>query len=257
MTTVASLLSGSSGKEAGGCWIGAFIVAGVILVASCDRTPVSSAPRLANASATGTSSPSHLDSGAAMLAAVDNARSAIALRNPNAAANDIRQAASYAKTLSGRLSDPIFPEPTTAAGPLGPSVTGAPAGRLTAFQAQVNLTTAQSELRNGNFTEADTGLLAIQNGIPSRLIPIDLPLLRARESLDLARIAVSSGQTPDLRTQLMSAQLALNAYSGPRHAMQAKALAADIGQSLNQRGTLDAISPGQLSVWWGRVYGWG
>jgi hypothetical protein len=193
-----------------------------------------------------------------MLAAVDNARSAIALRNPNAAANDIRQAASYAKTLSGRLSDPIFPEPTTAAaGPLGPSVTGAPAGRLTAFQAQVNLTTAQSELRNGNFTEADTGLLAIQNGIPSRLIPIDLPLLRARESLDLARIAVSSGQAPDLRTQLISAQLALNAYSGPRHAMQAKALAADIGQSLNQRGALNAISPGQLSVWWGRVYGWG
>ena len=56
--------------------------------------------------------------------------------------------------------------------------------------------------------------------------PASLPLIRASESLKLAATAVSGGRLAELRTQLVAAQSALEAYRGAPHAAEARATAA-------------------------------
>jgi hypothetical protein len=124
---------------------------------------------------------------------------------------------------------------------------------LTALGALAKLTSAQAELDGSHLEAADADLLNIQSGISQGLIPSDLLLLRAAASLDLARIDAFSGQTPDLRTQLLCAQYALTTYSGPAHVAEAKALAAVIGQSLAQASTMLSYQP---SSWLGEVVEW-
>jgi hypothetical protein len=199
-----------------------------------------------------------VDLGASLLAAVDNARLALVLRDPIAASNDVGQALSFARQLPNRPSNLIRSEPTSidhdrTSGAKGTDIYHDP---LTAFRALAELTSAQAELDNSNLEAADADLHDIQDGIRQGLIPNDLPLLRAAASLDLARSAASEGRTSDFKTQLLSAQFALRTYAGPGHVAEAKALAATIGQSLAQARTLDMILPDQLSLWLGKVVEW-
>ena len=125
--------------------------------------------------------------------------------------------------------------------------------RLTSFDAQVSLLTAQTNLRNNHLERASAELVRLQERVPRRLVPVDLPLLRASESLDVAKEAAATGRPNDLRTQLLNAQAALHAYAGPHHPQQVKALAAHLAKFLNRSGPLDAISVDQLSIWQGEV----
>jgi hypothetical protein len=131
------------------------------------------------------------------------------------------------------------------------------AGALTSFGAEVVLTSAQSKLEGGDLTGADAILTTIQERTPARLIPADLPLLRADESLGLARIAIASEHAQELKSQLETAAAALDAYQGQAHAADAHALAQAIDRVLKQPGSLDHMQSDQLDLWSGRVDGWG
>jgi hypothetical protein len=197
-----------------------------------------------------------LDAGADMLADVDNARAAIAGKDALAADNDVIQASSFAVGLPDRASTP-HPNEANNANPGGAQPSPAAAAGLTAFQAEVMLTTAQSQLERGDLAGADEGLAAIQQRTPTHLAPVDMPLLRADQSLGLARIANVGEYPAELRTQLTIAEISLDAYRGGPHTAAARALAAAIDRSLKQPGALQRLQPDQLGSWSGRVDNWG
>jgi len=189
-----------------------------------------------------TASLAALDSGATMLADVDIARAAIADGDAMAAANDLIVASAFAVRLPDSGSaHPGLATPTP----------------LSAFEAEVMLTTAQSRLELGDLAGADAALAAVQQRAPSRLASVDMPLLRADQSLNLARIAVDSEHARELKTQLTIAETSLDAYRGSPHAADATALAAAIDRTLKQPRALEQLQPDRLDAWSGRVDGWG
>jgi hypothetical protein len=268
------------------------------------------------------------DAGAPVLAAVQNARAAIAAGDQVAAFNDVNVGIGYAASLPGagsalyppEAAPPGYHSPSGGGGGGGggasgagarqgghgghhrhgagqqgsdgsqppaaapaPAVAAAPAqaaaapsphhgghaGRngqpgyagahapapLSAFDVQVMLQSAQAKLEARDVAGADTDLAAIEaaaRGAP----PASLPLVRADQSLTLAAGAVSGGQTADLKSQLSTAKAALDTYQAGPHAADAKALAAAIGQVLNQPDGLRALAPAQLDLWRGQVSGW-
>jgi len=238
--------------------LGSLVLAGVALLSGCDRNPLSPTPQRAPPMANGADPSHHLELGAAVLAAVENARNAIALRDPIAATNDIRQALSYAKMLPDRPSRLILAtsgDIDQASARQG-SLTRQSPRCLTDFQALVKLGAARSLLQRGDQRQADVELLAIQTGIPHRPVPIDLPLMQARESLEMAQSAAFTGRVSELRTQLLGAELALNTYAGPRHATEAKKLAFTIGQHLSEFSLLSDKTTNLLPLWSAKVNTW-
>jgi len=197
-----------------------------------------------------------LDTGAAMLADVDNARAAIADNDGMAATNDVNHAVTYAVRLPDVTSS-LYPNEANIPDGRGARAKPAAAAPLTAFDAEVVLTSAQSSIAAGDLAGADAQLAVVQQRTPPRLVPADLPLLRADESLGLARIAVESEHAGELKTQLEIAAAALDAYRGAPHAADAKALAAAIGRTLKQPGSLERMQSDQLDLWSGLVDGWG
>jgi hypothetical protein len=177
--------------------------------------------------------------GSSMLAEVDNARVAIHLKDGVAASNDVAQAQYFARRLPDRPSKLLLSEHP-------PAMTGS--GAL------VQLGSAQGSLSTGNLEAADSDLRAIQTAISDRS---DQPLLRAAASLDIARSAASEGRAPEITTQLLTAQMALNANAEPGSAAGAKALAEAIGKALNQASVSSGvILPNQVSLWLGQVVEW-
>jgi hypothetical protein len=235
--------------------IWALVCANCLLFSGCHRSPPGEVPSVIDQAPVADIPLSQVDLGASVLAAVDNARVAIEMRDRVAAYNDVDEAVAFARQLVNRpsrllLSEPIAIEPGTSSSPLAAAHV-----RITGFDVLVKLASARAELES-NLQAADADLHDIQRGIPEQLIPTDLQLLKAAASLSLSRSAVTQGRTPELTTQLVTAQLALNAYAGPGHIAEAKALAATIGQTLRRTATLDTTPPNQMSIWLGIVVGW-
>lgn len=227
--------------------IWALLLAAIAPLSGCQRNTDARTAQLASAPAVGGVPLSRVDLGDSLLAEVNNARYAIVLRDPISAANDVRQALNLARELPDHPSHLIRSEPT---GALGHEP-------LTVFRALAKLTSAQAELDNSNLKAADADLRDIQDAIPPGLIPNDLLLLRAAASLDLAMSAASEVRITDLKTQLLSAQLALETYPDAAHAAEARALAATIRQRLTNANSRDTLLPAQVSLWLGTVVEWG
>ncbi len=77
-----------------------------------------------------------------------------------------------------------------------------------------------------------------------------------REVLKLAATAVSGGRLAELRTQLVAAQTALEAYRGAPHAAEARAVAAAMADAMHQPGGVGALAPAQVALWSGVVGAW-
>jgi hypothetical protein len=227
------------------------------LIGGCHRNPVTTSPPAASIPSGGLIPLSQLDVGASLLAEEENARFAISMRDAVAAANDVAQAVSFATQLSDHPSKLIPAEPSNGGRKriAGPSDAASQHSPLTDFAALVDLTSAQSQLP-AHLQAADTYLRTIQSRIPTGLVPKDLPLLRAAASLDLARVGAFQGRTPDLKTQLLTAQLALKSYVGPAHLAEARALAATIDKDLASPQALNAMLPHRLSSWLSQVVQW-
>jgi len=206
-----------------------------------------------------TGSLASVDLGVSMLADVDNARAAIAAHDVMAASNDVDQAIVFAVRLPD-VNSALYPNDAILPGGHAPAGHGSGAAApvaLTSFDTEVALTSAQSAIEGGDLAVADTDLAAIQQRTPPRLVPADLPLLRADQSLDLARIAIESEHPAELETQLKTAEAALGAYQGSVHAADARALATAIQTALKQPGVLDHMQTDQLVIWSQTVDGWG
>jgi hypothetical protein len=230
------------------------LLAAAALLASCGRVPDRPGARVDPELPL--TSLAAQDNGADMLADVDNARAAIADEDAMAADNDVIQASAFAVSLPDRGSTP-HRNAATAPNPGDARASPLAAAALTAFEAEVMLTTAQSRLERGELAGADAALSAIQQRAPKQLVASDMPLLRADQSLGLARIAIAGEYPAELRTQLTVAETSLDAYRGAPHAADARALAAAIDQLLQQPGALQHLQPDQLTAWSGQVDGWG
>lgn len=239
----------------------AVVVICLALIGACGRQ-ATNAPRRAPASFA-PDSLAEQDVGASMLAGVVNARAAIAAGDRLDAANDLRDALTYAEQLSGRSSSlfadaaPTLAAPTAASRPPPAGRHAHPASaRLTKFAAEVELASANAALQNGDLRAADAHLSAIQAGVPPALVPANLPLLEADESLDLAVGAPSGERAAVLRYQLANAARALRTYAGPSHADDARALAAEIEAALSGAGAPEAVPPARIELWSNKIDGW-
>jgi hypothetical protein len=95
-----------------------------------------------------------------------------------------------------------------------------------------DLTAAGTALNNGDLRAADQSLAAVQGAVVQKTsTATDMPLLRAREDLRLARYRVLDGKYKDARAPLASAGQALAEYArmnpGP-HADRARVMEQDI-----------------------------
>lgn len=211
-------------------------LASTVMLAACGRHRMAPAPASTNAAPPGPVALSQRNLGYTVLAEVDNARQAIESRDAIAASNDVGQALAFAREMiDHRRQSPAI---------------------LTSFAVRVRLFSAQALLTSGSLSGADAELNAVQGQVPRRLLPQDLPLLRAAASLVLARDAVVTGGTPRLRTQLRCAQAALDAYSGPGHIADARDLASTLDRALANPAVLSTLLPYQLGLWLSKVTAW-
>jgi len=124
--------------------------------------------------------------------------------------------------------------------------------------AKNHLNTARQALQQGNFQGADEALQAVQDSVVVTTVAADLPLLRARENLALARESAEDGHFGETQAALKAASRALANYaanSGP-HANDARTIRSQIvnfNQSLQQNHT-DAVS--KIDQWWDQTADW-
>ena len=135
------------------------------------------------------------------------------------------------------------------------SAAAAPAP-FTSFDAQVRLVSALAKLQAHDPAGADVDLQAVEEAVHPQAKPQNLPLVRAGQSLTLASAAVAAGRLGQLRTQLVAAQTALDAYQGAPHAKEAKALAAALGEAIRRPGGPGTLAPAQIALWAGLVGAW-
>ena len=228
-----------------------FIIVGLVLAVACQRHVTASRAPPARFAANSLAE----DLGVSLLAGVDNARLAIARGNRLDAANDVADARAFAARLAGQSSRLFADTPPLIAD-------GHPANQapgpvpVTRFEAQVKLGTASAALARGDLATADASLAAIQSGVARARVPINLPLLEADESLDVALAALSGERPANLRYQLENAARALRAYRGPANAADAKALADEIETALNAPGGEGRLSAARVELWSDRIDGW-
>jgi hypothetical protein len=211
-------------------------LATTVMLAACGRHRMAPVPASASAPPPAPVALSQSNLGFTVLAEVDNARQAVELRDAIAADNDLAQALAFATQMIDHHRQ-------------SPAV-------LTSFAVRVRLISAQALVTDGNLSGADAELKAVRDEVPPHLLPQDLPLLRAAASLVLARDAVITGGTPRLRTQLLCAQGALDAYDGPGHTEAARDLASTLHRALANPTVLRTVLPYQLSLWLGRITAW-
>lgn len=129
--------------------------------------------------------------------------------------------------------------------------------------AEQHLQAAKRALNNDKYEAADGALAAVQRGVSFAFVEVDLPLLRARENLMLAKTHAQAGQVQDARMTLQAAAQALETYAqraDKSRAPQAQSLQQEIedyAQQLPQQGqpTRRKIQQTveQIDEWWDRI----
>lgn len=229
----------------------ALVVVVSALLVGCTQHSI----RAVSQSSSGTETPTELsqrDIGARVLASIDDARRAMGLGDPIAASNDVSEALSSAR----EAIDQFVPLPITgSAGSLAADHAASLTKLLGSFPVRVRLVAAQTFLTKGDIPDADAILRALQNRVPPRLIPQNMPLLEAAASLERAKLAAGFG-TPQLRTQLSCAEAALHSYQGPARLAKVRALASTLDRALANPKQLHILLPDQVSIWQDAVAQW-
>jgi hypothetical protein len=117
--------------------------------------------------------------------------------------------------------------------------------------AKDRLKAATIALYNDKLQDADSALAAVQNGVVLESGKSDLPLLKARQNLILAKTMVEKGEDP--RAPLKAASDALKEYEGipsAPHSGEAAKLRREIE---SQSGSVTA---NKLDRWWNEVTSW-
>jgi hypothetical protein len=132
--------------------------------------------------------------------------------------------------------------------------------------AKEHLQAAKQALNNEKYKAADGALAAVQRGVNFAYVEVELPLLRARENLMLAKSQIQAGQGQDARMTLEAAAQALEQYAqraDKARASQVQNLQKEIqnyaqqlpqqaqqGQQTQQKNQ-QAVE--QINEWWDRI----
>jgi hypothetical protein len=124
--------------------------------------------------------------------------------------------------------------------------------------AKDHLQAAQQAVNKGAFREADAALAAVQDGVVVASVAADLPLLKARENMVLARDAADRDHYHEAHAALQAASEALNQYSNEQnpHGADARALREEIdtyNQTIEQN---HADASTKIEEWWDRMADW-
>jgi len=211
------------------------------------------------------------------------ARTALADNNRQQAAQDIAQALQADNQLGSQRMVPLFTEldqysvigpieasrsaainaPNTNPNPPEALAVKQVQGQFTSIDldsslAKTHLEAAQQALAQGNTQVARQALRGVEDSVVLVSVGSDLPLLRARDNLVLARMDAMHGQYEKAHLDLRAACRALTAYGnqGGAYASQAQALCSQI-QSYNrtiQNNHANAAS--NIEGWWNQTTDW-
>jgi hypothetical protein len=117
------------------------------------------------------------------------------------------------------------------------------------------LQAARTALLNNNQDAADSALRAVQSGVVLVRIESDLPLVKARQNLALAKGMVRQGNFQAARLPLRQAVNALGNYSGA-HAEEAEQLQLQIARFMTDFPGNRQIAANQIDNWWNELAGW-
>lgn len=124
--------------------------------------------------------------------------------------------------------------------------------------AKTHLQAAQQALANGNTQLADQALKGVEDSVILVSVGSDLPLLRARDNLVLARMDVRHGHFQKAQLDLQAACRALDTYAkdGGSYSGQAETVRAEI-QNFNQNiQSNHAQAATKIESWWNQTAGW-
>jgi hypothetical protein len=125
--------------------------------------------------------------------------------------------------------------------------------------AMEHLQAAKQQLANNEPGKADLELARAQQSVDTGSISTDMPLVRARENLALARDEVSSGKYSQAKAELKAAANALNNYaqdSQAQHAKDAKNLMTEIkSQTASMQGS-HGVDRQKIDTWWNEIANW-
>ena len=124
--------------------------------------------------------------------------------------------------------------------------------------AKEHLDAAKLAIQQKDFAKADEALAAVQNGVVVTSVASDLPLVRARENMVLARDAASRGNYKDAHAALTAASQALDKYASNQgiHSADARTVKSQIdtfNQSIEQN---HADAESKIDSWWDRAADW-
>jgi hypothetical protein len=130
---------------------------------------------------------------------------------------------------------------------------------LNVDSAAQSLEAARAALQNGDFAAADVALAAVQNEVTRTTTTSDLPLLKVRQNLMLARARVEESKYKDAAAPLRAAAEGLAEYQrlnpGP-HATEAGLMRQQIQQYARTVGREHSDALDRISDWWEKSTAW-
>ena len=125
--------------------------------------------------------------------------------------------------------------------------------------AEAGVAAAEQAVRASNWDVADRALRGVQAGVIYHTVEVDLPLVRARTNLILARDALETGFVEGAKAALRVASDALERYGrgvGANRAEEAKALRGEIDRFAQELTEKTEGAPEQLMAWWQKITTW-
>lgn len=205
--------------------------------------------------------------GTGLLQHVDIARQALAHRDTQAALNEIAQSVA----MADRIKDPAIPlssdfDAVSTTVPVKrrssvSEVTGNyTATILNVASARGHLLAAQAALQKGDLDAAGLDLNAVHGDVSNKSYSGDLPLVQAKENLDLALGRVKDGKYKDAILPLKSASRALDRFAhqdpAPRHADVASRFGVEIDAYAERIAKDHADAADRITGWLDKVDDW-
>jgi hypothetical protein len=123
---------------------------------------------------------------------------------------------------------------------------------------QIHLRAAQKALANHDLAAADRDLKAVQDSLVVTSLDADMPLLRARENLVLARDSAVAGNYRDAQDQLRAASRALSTYvsANSSHKQDAQRLQSEISNYAQSIEGNHSDASSKIESWWEQTTNW-
>ena len=131
---------------------------------------------------------------------------------------------------------------------------------LNVTNARNHLLAAQSALKKAIWTPPSVNLAAVQGDVATRSYSGDLPLVQAKDNLDLALARIRDGKYKDAILPLKSASRALDRFAhqspAPRPATMASRFSIEIDAYAERIGKDHVDAPSRIAAWLDKVNAW-